>query len=364
MIKANSSLLDAMGDPARMLSMESSDLDLLLRCARRAGLLQRLALLSEDVGLDEQLGQQVRDRMVAARMQTEQHARVIRWEVNRVLRALRGMDVRVILLKGAAYVMAKLPPGRGRLVSDVDVLVPRGQLDDVEQALIRAGWETCKTHPYDQRYYRRWMHELPPLQHRDRRTLLDVHHTIVPPTARVSPDADKLQAAARRIDDEGLWVLSPEDMVLHAATHLFHDGDLSNGLRDLFDLDDLFRHFGKVESGFWERLPARAAELDLLRPLYYASRYCRTLLGTPLPDSIDTANRGDHPGWLVGPIMDRLTVLALTGDNGREVARGTGLARWLLRVRSHWLRMPPGLLIPHLARKWWRRLGSQESSGA
>jgi len=29
---------------------------------------------------------------------------------------------------------------------------------------------------------------------------------------------------------------------------------------------------------------------------------------------------------------------------------------WLMFVRSHWLRMPPHLLLPHLARKSWRRV--------
>ena len=30
-------------------------------------------------------------------------------------------------------------------------------------------------------------------------------------------------------------------------------------------------------------------------------------------------------------------------------------ARWLLYVRSHLLRMPPQLALPHLARKAWMR---------
>lgn len=35
-----------------------------------------------------------------------------------------------------------------------------------------------------------------------------------------------------------LSFLSPEDM-LHSAAHLFHEGGLENGLRDLFDLDNV-----------------------------------------------------------------------------------------------------------------------------
>ena len=41
--------------------------------------------------------------------------------------------------------------------------MPHDALDAVEAALIAAGWEWVKRDPYDDDYYRRWMHELPPL---------------------------------------------------------------------------------------------------------------------------------------------------------------------------------------------------------
>jgi hypothetical protein len=77
------------------------------------------------------------------------------------------------------------------------VLVPHGGLPSVEAALMLRGWATGKTTAYDQRYYRRWMHELPPLRHIGRQTWLDVHHAILPITARLKPDSAKLLAASR-----------------------------------------------------------------------------------------------------------------------------------------------------------------------
>jgi len=94
----------------------------------------------------------------------------------------------------------------------------------------------------------------------------DVHHAILPKTARLKPDSAKLLAASHRLAGEPwLRVLAPVDMVLHAAAHLFLNEEFSNGLRDLVDLDSLLRHFG-AEPGFWERLAARGRELDLARP--------------------------------------------------------------------------------------------------
>ena len=141
-------------------------------------------------------------------------------------RALAPLGVPVVLLKGSAFVAAGLGAGVGRSIGDLDILVPHDALDAVEAALIRDGWEWVKDDPYDDAYYRRWMHELPPLIHRARDRMIDVHHTILPPTARITPDAAALIADSVALDN-GLRILSPDDMLVHAAAHLFADGDLA-----------------------------------------------------------------------------------------------------------------------------------------
>ena len=93
---------------------------------------------------------------------------------------LRG---KVVLLKGTAYVAAGLKAGEGRSIGDLDILVARDDLPQVEAALLAAGWEWVKPDPYDDAYYRDHMHELPPLIHKLRDRMIDVHHTILPRTA-------------------------------------------------------------------------------------------------------------------------------------------------------------------------------------
>src|SRR5260370_24711376 len=133
------------------------------------------------------------------------------------------------------------------------------------------------------------MHELPPLKHISRQTVLDVHHAILPTTARLKPDSVKLLAASRPIGGEPrLRILAPVDMVLHSATHLFCNEDVGNNLRDLADLDNLLREFAGDEA-FWPELTVRAVELDLTRPLYYALRYAVRVLGTPVPVPVVSA---------------------------------------------------------------------------
>jgi hypothetical protein len=347
-------LLLALRDPERTLALTPAGWDRLVPEARAAGLLGHLGVRLDEQKLLACLPEYVQDHVRAAMTLAAECHRGIRWELDRVRRALRDLDVPLVLLKGAAYVLAELPPARGRVFSDVDVMVPKAALPAVEATLLRAGWEPVKLDPYDQRYYRTWMHELPPLRHHRRRTVIDVHHTILPESGRLRPDPADLLQAARPAGDGAFRVLAPTDMVLHSAAHLFQDGTLGMGLRDLTDLDALLRHFGETP-GFWSALVRRAERLHLGRPLFYAVRYCSRMLGTRVSPAGDPALSGFRPPWPGTAVMDGLVSRALRPHAPAPAPVGTRLARRLLYLRSHWLRMPPHLLAAHLARKAGRR---------
>jgi hypothetical protein len=257
------------------------------------------------------------------------------WEAEMARRALAPRGLPIILLKGTAYAAAGLDAAIGRAIGDLDILVPRERIEQAEAALIAAGWEWVKEDAYDDLYYRRWMHELPPLIHRARDRMIDVHHTILPPTARPTPDAAALIAASVPLGS-GLRVLSPADMIVHSAAHLFADGDLAGGLRNLWDIDRLVREFA-VDPGFWPDLRKRAVLHDLLPAVARALRLAHDIYATP----VDAALAGDA---LPADRLFRRRLLARDGW-GRERDRGL---RFGFYVRSHWLRMPPAMLARHL----------------
>jgi hypothetical protein len=329
--------------------LSPAEWDVILRQARHAGVLARLDVLGEWGGLRTALPPRVRARLASARADVEQQHRLIRWEVTRIRRALRGLGLPLVLLKGAAYLYADLPAGRGRQFNDVDILVPAERLPDVETALLGEGWESTGLSAYDERYYREWSHELPPLVHKDRQIVVDVHHNILPPTGRLRPDARRLLEAARPLAGSELRVLAPADMTLHCACHLFQSGELHKSLRDLGDLDALVRGFGSA--AFWTELVERARTLDVERPLYYGLRFARRLLATPVPPDIEPALTRIGPPAPVRAAMDALVGMAIEPDHPTRPRRRIGLARGLLTVRHHWLRMPPFMLARHLTRK-------------
>ncbi|EHR72014.1 hypothetical protein BurJ1DRAFT_3199 [Burkholderiales bacterium JOSHI_001] len=341
-------LIQALTQSGTLGDWTDSAWDLLIRQARRANLLGTLAhrLPSHTV-----VPVPARHHLDSARLlATRQHA-AMRWEVECIARALAPTGVKLLLLKGAAYVMTGLPAAEGRLFGDVDIIVPKARLADVESALLMNGWSGGNPSAYDQRYYREWMHEIPPMQHLRRGSVIDVHHAILPETARIRADSSAMIDAAVPVPGHpGLFTFAPMDMVLHSATHLFHEGEFDNGLRDLFDLDSLLRHFAR-DPRFWTDLPLRARHLGLQRPLHHALRYAAQLLGTPVPPACLAATAADGPGpltqWLLDACFNRaFRPLHASCDDGFSA-----LARQLLYVRSHWLRMPLPMLLVHLTRK-------------
>lgn len=289
---------------------------------------------------------------VAQRQQTQ-----ALWEMDRMRRALAALPAPVLVLKGGAYISTGLPAAAGRTLSDIDLLVPRDQLPAAETQLLAAGWISQETDPYNQRYYREWMHEIPPLTHIRRGTVIDLHHTITAPTSSFAVDGAALVAASRPIDPaQPQWrVLQPVDMVLHSAVHLFQEGEFEHGLRDLLDMDWLLQHFVVCEPCFWPQLLARAAELRLQVPLHHALHHIERLFGPRVPDLHRQAVDALAPPWPQAALMAWLLTRALRPHHPSAARGGEELARALLYLRSHWLRMPLHLLVPHLVRKAWMR---------
>lgn len=311
--------------PERATDLTAAHWNGVIAAARAERLLATLAVRLEGVALPEEIVPILTD----ARFDAERDARVALWEADRALAALGPIGIPVVLLKGAAYAAGGLKAGQGRMIGDLDILVPRDRLDEAEAALLVAGWEWVKPDPYDDHYYRRWMHELPPLIHRERDRIIDVHHTILPLTARQTPDAAAMIAETVRLDN-GLYVLSAEDRVCHAVAHMLADGDLSGGLRNLWDIKCLLEDIEDQAA-----LEARARRHGLARHVAQAQRLANDLYGTGVRltfgDRVIRARLLSRDGW---------------GRDGRKLF---GL---MFYIRSHWLRMPPMLLLRHLWTKW------------
>ena len=316
-------LARALADPGSVVEFDAEGWTALLTMARAEQLIGTLAMRLDGLPMPDG----VKAILADARAAAEHGRRAALWEAEMARRALADVDCPVILLKGTAFVAAGLSAGQGRSIGDLDILVPRGSIDAVETALLAAGWEWVKPDPYDDAYYRRWMHELPPLIHRDRDRMIDVHHTILPLTARITPDAEALIVGSVPLEN-GLRTLSPNGMLVHAAAHLFADGDLAGGLRNLWDIRCLVEEFGT------DGLNEEARRHGLYREVTRSLRLVEVLFGEGRASGIDHA------------YIRRVTARDGWGRTTRP------LTRLAFYVRSHWLRMPPAMLVRHLWTKW------------
>ncbi len=346
-------LARVLADPQASASLDAEGWTSLIAVARAEQLAGTLAHRLDGLPMPARAA----DLLADARASAEHGRRAALREAEMARRALGTLGVPVVLLKGTAFVAAGLAAGRGRSIGDLDILVPREALGEVEAALLAHGWEWVKPDAYDHSYYRRWMHELPPLIHRDRDRMIDVHHTILPLTARPKPDAAVLIADSVALEN-GLRMLSPEDMVIHAAAHLLADGDLAGGLRNLWDIDRLCREFMEHRADFYVGLYERAWKHGLFDATLRAMRLAHGIFDTPTVGYVSPIRASLDEIW--SDRFYRRRLLA-RDDWGRPTQPAT---RFGFYLRGHALRMPPAMLARHLWTKWRQRRSSVPRSSS
>jgi len=345
-------LLHMLRDPAHAATVPLARWEPVLRVARETRLLGVLEhRISAVPGLVDAVPKRVAGHLVAARHATAHHRQAFRMALAALDRALPpGLDV--VVLKGAAYELGGSRAAGGRLPGDIDLMVARDDLERAESSLAAAGWISETTDAYDQRYYREWSHELPPLRHPGYAFEVDLHHAITPVTSRLQPSAALLREGLRALPGQRFRALHPLDQVIHAALHAFQDTDLADRLRDVVDIDAMLRERMSGDED-WRELLRRTAVHGMQRPVAYALRYARAWLGTPVPPAFALPEPPPAARAAVDWIVAGATLPPAPGSAdgvSRRLARVAGTARY------HWLRMPPSLLFPHLVRKQVRRL--------
>jgi hypothetical protein len=350
--------LQALRQPELALAWSLTDWERVVRLSRRLRLLARLAEALDDAGLLDRVPGSARRHLLAEQRLSRMRTAAMCWTIERLSPVLAEGSYPRVLLKGAAYLGQELGIARGRLPSDLDLLVPKAHIADAQSRLVRAGWTERPLDDHDRRYYHEWTHEVPPMTHPLLQLEVDLHHNILPPLSHAPVDAQRLLSRLIPSRFVGWHVLDPADQVLHSAAHLFFDSELRDRLRDLVDLDGLLRHFGQ-EPAFWRRLAARSTELGLGEPLALACHFTSIWLGTRIPSETAGVIAEAGPGalqraWLL-PVLSQALHPVSPDERPTRVQGGAAL---LVLARYHYRRLPLRLLLPHLWHKW--RIGRRQ----
>jgi len=271
--------------------------------------------------------------------------RMLQFEMDRIERALAGSGIIPTLLKGGAYVATGATAGKGRRVSDLDILVSSEELAETERLLSAAGWafDLGVNNDYDLLYYRKYMHELPPLRHGKRRTIVDVHHSLLPLTSRIKVRSDLMQTCAVQLEDRAFKVLTPIDLFIHSAIHTFADGSFDTPARSILELHYLLLDLSEADKG---QLLHRAEDVGAGMPVATALWALADLFGDE-----DAARLLKASGAKPASKFVRYAI-----KNKLDHVETAKFAKLILFVRSHFLRMPLHLLVMHLGNKAIRKL--------
>jgi predicted nucleotidyltransferase len=326
----------------------------LILVARANSLLPRVAaFILNDVKCNLQVPTNVNAHLIASiRHETLFHNQV-KDEVNFVnAKISRALNRNLIVLKGAGYVVASSSAAKGRIFSDIDLLVLKEDVSKVERALHLFGFVSDTDSEYDQKYYREWAHEIPPLRHLQRGTVLDVHHNIVPLVSGRAPDIEIFLKSTVKTE-YGVEVLRPAAMFLHSAIHLFFSEEFTNGYRDLSDLslllDEIIDDDDEISYLFF-----LAENTGFENEIFLALRYLDRIFGRTIPQDITKNFKQVPPSKIRLVVMDFISGKVLAANHRLVDVKFRGLAQWLAFVRGHLLKMPFNILVKHTASKLWR----------
>lgn len=260
---------------------------------------------------------------------------------------LAKINVSPVYMKGANYILRDSINSRGRMISDIDVLVDKQDLQKVEGFLKKQLWHTDELSDYDEKYYRSWAHEIPPMYHLLRDTVLDIHHNIYLPISGRSPNINTFTKQLKLTQKQCL-VLEDAATVLHSIIHLFMNEDFTNAFRDMLDLHLLFDELGNDD--FWRDLNELAYTSGFHKELYYCLVLRQRLFHSSNPEILTNLNvrfKNATSTFFIHQVLYH----GLTPQHYLLDRFHNKLARFVIFIRGHWIKMPLPILLKHLTIK-------------
>lgn len=324
----------------------------LLLVLRKSKMLARLSAWLSDHALLQTLPIEVQRHLQNAADLAERQQQQTRQEAKALVSQLSNMTSTLVFLKGAGYSLSANAAHVGRVYSDIDVLVPKQDIAAVESCLAIFGWYRQPLSDYDERYYREWAHEIPPIAHGGRGTVLDLHHNLVPLVSGKSLQMDTFLKGYVQ-DNEGIKTLSTAAQFYHSAIHLFFNEDFSSAFRDL---NDLYLMYVEHQSVIDRDLMTLVTEFGFAREMALAFYFIDYFYQLPIQPALRQAL---HQHYAVSRLDRFIFSRVLLPDHPLVALPFRRLAMSLAEIRGHRLKMPLPVLGYHLTMKLYRSIAEQ-----
>lgn len=313
-----------------------------LQEARQHALLGSFSYLLHDLQLWQSIPAKVQAHLLSGQHYADKQKITLVNELMELEQVFADCDLQLLLVKGVAYRTDGYQFARGRVFSDIDLLVPDSHFDIALKKLVDAGYLEFALSAYDRRYYTRWTHQHPPLTHFLRGANIDLHHHIFPVASGEDILVGPIVAAAVRLEGSVFSVPAPQHLFVHAAVHLFYQEETHKLIKDLFDLYLLYQEC-------LSRCPVSAiiqaaCDCQAQAAVYYAIETLHQLFGLPLPAELATLApaTSQYRRWQMQFLLRHLL------DTDSLWHKPAHLC-WF--VRGHLLKMGPATLLYHTVAK-------------
>ena len=299
--------------------------------------------------LDTKTLRHLRNALRIAEKQKEQ----VEFEADEITRVLAPVSRFVVFLKGAAYSLNNSVVGEGRIYSDIDILVNKSDLTECEQQLAINGWIGGEINDYDDKYYRKWAHEIPPLTHVHRGTNIDVHHNIIPVVSKDAPKAEVLEQYIVK-NKSGIQTLNIDAQFVHCV-HLFRDEDYKTAFRDILDLNYMLMD---VKASHAQTKHQLAEVIQIAKTLKFeyevglALYFVKHFFNSDIDDDTIEKALAAHP--LRKGIDIALFTKVLLPKHPKLKGSQAAIKLLAAEFRGHLIKMPLPLLVYHLTIKMGR----------
>ena len=343
-----SELIELFLDPQVGLGFTESKWSHVITVLRHEKLLARFGFIAKEAGVMGGYPECIQRHYLSAMALAERHRKQVFSEVQELQKICTAKAKTWLLLKGAAYTITNSKAGLGRVYNDIDVLVDKMHLAQTEQYMQLSGWLPQAQSSYDETYYRAWTHEIPPLVHGHRGTVVDLHHNIVPPVSGRAPDMSALYQHIE-MTAEAVPTLSKPALALHSAIHLFFNEECQYGFRDITDIVLLFEEFNEAQ---WSTFMALATETDFIIEAELAVHFAHKLFQVQPPKTI--LERFKSEPSAIQKFRYWLFAAAVLPKHPFLVQSFTDTKLWCIMLRGHYLKMPIKTLCYHLIMKTYR----------
>jgi hypothetical protein len=215
-------------------------------------------------------------------------------QLNDLVDRLNAKGIPVVLLKGAHLAEFVYEDIALRPMSDLDILVKEEHLSQAVQIAFDAGYQFFfDKNPEKDKNSRDFDYGIAPefrhfqlLKHLETNCLLEIHCFIASEDSSFEIPAAELwrNAQPAMFNNRPVFLLSPEDLIIHLCLHAAYDHLFDFGLSALYDISITIKHYGKILD--WREILHRSNRWRTKQCLHLSLHFTKKWLGAEIPDGV------------------------------------------------------------------------------